>query len=58
MFAANVGGLLGLCLGFSILSLVEVLYYISLKLVISFIDLHKQERDNVKFTNHVIPFIK
>ena len=29
-FLSNVGGLLGLCLGFSVLSLVEIIYFIIL----------------------------
>lgn len=31
MYLANAGGLLGLCVGFSMLSLLEALYYVSLR---------------------------
>ena len=30
---SNIGGLLGLCMGFSMLSAVEILYFLGLKLV-------------------------
>ncbi len=33
---ANTGGLLGLCMGFSVLSLLEILYYGSLRLFCSY----------------------
>lgn len=32
-FVANLGGLLGLFIGFSLLSLVEIIYYLTLRLV-------------------------
>lgn len=40
-FFANIGGLMGLCMGFSILSLVEFLYFFSLRLI-----LHIQGRNS------------
>ena len=42
---AAVGGVMGLCLGFSLLSLAEFIYFFTLRL---FVDHHKQEKNIAK----------
>ncbi|XP_068083963.1 pickpocket protein 28 [Anabrus simplex] len=42
-FLANCGGLLGLCIGFSILSLVEVVYFFTLRIFFNFRKEHKKQ---------------
>ncbi|CAH1368714.1 unnamed protein product [Tenebrio molitor] len=58
---SNVGGLLGLCLGFSILSLVEIIYYLTLKMFCGLVRSrkkgHKKKGKNERFGNGVIPFV-
>ncbi|XP_064212989.1 pickpocket protein 28 isoform X2 [Tribolium castaneum] len=58
---SNVGGLLGLCLGFSILSLIEICYYLSLKILCGFVQTrkkgHKSRGKNENLNNSVIPFM-
>lgn len=36
-FLANFGGLLGLCIGFSLLTLIEVIYYLTVRIVCNII---------------------
>lgn len=35
--AANIGGLLGLCMGFSVISLIEILYFLSIRPICNYI---------------------
>ena len=46
---SNIGGLLGLCLGISILSIVEIIYFFSLRIFDDF--WHKSTLSKVKITN-------
>ncbi|XP_060517750.1 pickpocket protein 28-like [Cylas formicarius] len=56
---SNVGGLLSLCLGFSFLSLIELLYFVTLRLAC---ELAKKRRTNQKRLHHkgspIYPFMK
>lgn len=61
IFTANVGGLLSLCLGISVLSLVELIYYLTLKIfIVSYIHFKKQHKrkEKEKCTKNVIPFTR
>ncbi|RZC39686.1 pickpocket protein 28-like, partial [Asbolus verrucosus] len=57
----NVGGLLGLCLGFSFLSLVEIAYFLTLKVLCGYFHARKKgpkkRKENERNTNSVIPFM-
>ena len=61
IIVANVGGLLGLCLGFSVLSLVEIVYYLTLRVFCGYFQSRKKgqkkKEKNERYTNSVIPFM-
>lgn len=53
MFSANSGGILGLFLGFSFLSVVEMAYFVSLRLYCSWTRTQKNLRSKDKFRRKV-----
>lgn len=48
MALAQTGGILGLFLGFSVISLVEILYFLTLRPMTSYF---RERRDNILFVN-------
>lgn len=56
--SANIGGLLGLFMGFSIFSIIEVLYFLSIRPWCSYVKEKKKNRKLFKRTNHRFDIVK